>query len=85
MTVTRPVGDAVLVGATAELTLVLTSPGLLAAFSPALDPLWTIAVEPPDLGYTARITDNRLAVVAAAVTGRRAYLRGREQLTTVEW
>jgi hypothetical protein len=82
---TRSLGDAVIVAATADATLAMTGPGLLAAFSPALDPLWTIAVEPPDLGYAARIADSRLAVVAATVAEHQAYLRGRGGLTTIEW
>lgn len=85
VTGTRPLDGAVVVAATADATLAVISPGLLAAFSHALDPLWTIAAEPPDLGYAARIADSRLAVVAASVAGRRAYLRGRGHLTTIEW
>ncbi len=82
---TRPLDSAVVVAATADATLAMTGPGLLAAFGPALDPLWTIAAEPPELGYAARIADSRLAVVAATVAGHRAYLRGRGHLTTIEW
>lgn len=82
---TRPLDGAVVVAATADATLAMVGPGLLAAFSPALDPLWTIAVEPPDLGYAARIADSRLAVVAASAAGHRVYLRGRDRLATIEW
>jgi hypothetical protein len=85
VTATRPLDDAVVVAATADETLVATSEGLLAAFDHALGLRWSIAVEPPAFGYAARVADNRLAVVAASVAGRRAYLRGRDSLTTIEW
>ena len=80
VTATRPAGDdSVVVAATAGETLAVTGTGLLTAFDGALAPLWTITVEPPALGYAARIADNRLAVVAAPSRRHRAYLRGRDQ------
>jgi hypothetical protein len=52
-----------------------------------LDPRtrWTIAVDPPVIGHAARIADNRLTVVTAAVEGRRAYIRGASSLQIIEW
>jgi hypothetical protein len=76
---------AVVVAGSPDLTLVLLGTDRLAAFDQALAPVWTIPVDPPAFGHAARIADNRLTVVAAAIEGHRAYLRGQASLQLIEW
>jgi PQQ-like domain len=76
---------AVVVARTPDKTLVLMTTDRLVAFDHALAPVWTIAVDPPDFGYAARIADNRLAVVTAAAEGCRVYIRGQTGLQIIEW
>ena len=87
ITVTRRLDDAAatVVARTPGLTLVLLGTDRLAAFDHALAPVWTVPVDPPAFGHAARIADNRLTVVAAAINGHRAYLRGHASLQLIEW
>jgi hypothetical protein len=76
---------AVVVAGPPDLTLVLLGTDRLAAFDHGLAPVWTIPVDPPAFGHAARIADNRLTVVAAAIEDHRAYLRGQASLQLIEW
>jgi outer membrane protein assembly factor BamB len=85
VTATRRLPDAVVIASAPDRTLVLLGQEWLASFDHALEVSWTIAVEPPALSHAARIGDNGLTAVAAAVEGRRAYLRDKGSLRIIEW
>jgi hypothetical protein len=82
---TRRLPGAMVIASAPDRTLVLLGQDRLASLDHALDASWTIAVEPPALSHAARIADNGLTVVAAAVEGRRAYLRDKDSLQIIEW
>jgi hypothetical protein len=85
VTATRRLPDAVLIAGAPDRTLALLGRDRLALLDHALDTSWTIAVEPPALSHAARIADNGLTAVAAAVAGHRAYLRDKASLRIIEW
>jgi hypothetical protein len=83
VTATRTLTEATVIEAGPDLILVLTQDELQ-AFDQSLVPWWSIAVDPPAVGYAARVADG-LAVVGVTVAGRRACLRSDTSLQIIEW